>query len=111
MKTVLLVLAATLALCAQTPSTITVHFATPVVVGETSMPAGDCTLQVRHDAGDSLTLTVRSAAGPAATVLVNRIVDETTDSIYNPHIVLRRTGSAYHFQKLLLADGTGFEIL
>jgi hypothetical protein len=54
---------------------------------------------------------VRSADGPTATILVNRIADESSDSILNPHIVLRRTGNAFHFQKLLLADGTGYEAL
>ena len=98
-------------MCAQMPTTVTVHFTTPVVVSETVVPAGECTLQVRSSSGDTLMLVVRAAAGPTATVLVNRIVDETTDSIYNPHVVLRRIGNGYHFRKLPLADGTGFEAL
>src|SRR5215831_9479173 len=100
MKSILLLLAAALALCAQTTGALTVHLATPVVVGETSIPAGDCTIQVRHEAGDSVTLLVRSSEGPAAAILVNRIVDASGESIYNPHIVLRRDGNVYHFQKL-----------
>lgn len=111
MKSILLLLAAALVLCAQTPNMVTVHLTTPIVVGETTIPAGDCSIQIRHDAGDTLTLLVRSAEGPAATILVNRITDDSMDSIHNPHIVLRRTGNVLHFQKLLLADGTGFEAL
>src|ERR1035437_9545457 len=60
---------AALALCsavyAQSPADrITVHFNTPVIVGETKLPAGDCDIQVMRGTSDTIILVLRSQAGP-----------------------------------------------
>src|ERR1041384_3494540 len=105
-KIIAVLFAAALALFAQNTDHVNVRFSTPVMVGETLMPAGDVHIQIQRGSGDSVTLAVRSAEGPAVNLLVNRFYDETGESIYNPHVVLRRTGDVVRFEKLLLADRT-----
>ena len=55
---------------------MTVHFNTPVIVGETTLPAGDCDIQVMHGVTDNIILVLRSQAGPS--VLAAAVCPEVT---------------------------------
>ena len=48
---------------AQSGDRITVRFATPVIVGETQIPAGQCDIQVMRSNADSILLVVRPESG------------------------------------------------
>ena len=111
MRILTLLCAAAFAVCAQTNDTFNVRFATPVVVGETLMPAGDVSFQVQRGSSSTVTLLVRSSEGAVTNIVVTRFVDETSSSVYNPHVVLRRNGNTFYFDRLLLADRSGFQVL
>ena len=62
-----------------------VKFSTPVVVNGVTLPAGEVTIQVIHNAGSPL-LSVRSEAGPQALVLASRMTSEET--VNEPKVLL-----------------------
>jgi hypothetical protein len=106
---------AALALCsaiyAQSPADhITVHFNTPVIVGETKLPAGDCEIQVLHGSSDSIILVLRSQGGPSTLALVSRLSEGTTDAEGSASVVLNRRGNDFHVYRILLADHTGYQL-
>ena len=74
---------AALALCsaiyAQSPNDhITVHFDTPVIVGETKLPAGDCDIQVMRGSSYSIILVIRSQAGPYTAAVASRLFEDNS---------------------------------
>ena len=84
MKLVTTFCCAALALCsaiyAQSPiDHMTVHFNTPVLVGEKMIPAGDCDIQVMHSSSDSI-LILRSQTGASALAVVSRLSEDNADS-------------------------------
>jgi len=93
---------------AQMIDTISVHFSSPVVVGEKTMPAGDCTIHVIRGSGDTVILSVRAESGETTAVLVNRLTDGPDD---NASIVLTRHGKDLRLDKVWLPDHTGFSVL
>jgi hypothetical protein len=71
---------AALALCsaiyAQSPSDlIAVHFNTPVMVGKTKLPAGDCDIQVMHGNSNGIILVFRSRGGSTTAAVASRLSD------------------------------------
>jgi len=88
---------------------ITVRFATPVIVGDTTMPAGDCEIQVMHSNSDAIVLVVRSQAGPYTSVLANHLF-ETGDKSGRASVVLDRNGNTYRLDRVLLPDNTGYQL-
>ena len=106
---------AAVALCsaiyAQSPiDHMTVHFNTPVLVGEKEIPAGDCDIQVMHGSSDSI-LILRSQAGPSALAVVNRLSEDTTDSKESTGVVLNRRGNELQLYRVLLDNHTGYQLL
>jgi len=106
---------AALALCsavyAQAPADhITVHFSTPVIVGETTLPAGDCDIQVMHGSSDSIILVLRSQAGPGTLAVASRLSEGTTDAEGSASVVLNRRGNDLHVYRILLGDRTGYQL-
>jgi hypothetical protein len=106
---------AALALCsaiyAQSPADhITVHFNTPVIVGETKLPAGDCDIQVTHGSSDSIILVLRSQAGPSTLAVASRLSEGNTDSEASASVVLNRRGNDLHVYRILLSDRTGYQL-
>jgi hypothetical protein len=89
---------------------ITVHFATPVMAGETRLPAGDCEIQVMHGASDNTVLLVRSKDGPSTSVLANHLSDFVTDTPGHASVVLGHHGDTYRLNRVLFADGTGYQL-
>ena len=106
---------AALALCsavyAQSPADhITVHFNTPVIVGETKLPAGDCDIQVMHGSSDSIILVLRSQAGPYTGAVASRLSEGNTDADGSPSVVLNRRGNDLHVYRILFGDHTGYQL-
>jgi hypothetical protein len=88
---------------------ITVHFQTPVIVGETPFPAGDCEIQALPASSDSNVLVVRSESGAHAAVLVNRTSGAHTD-VPTPTVVLARRGEDLYLHRIIFPDGSGFQV-
>jgi hypothetical protein len=112
MKLFTIVLAAALTIgtaSAFSPDTITVHFAMPVLAGETVLPAGAVTITTMRGTNHVI-LTLRSHSGVAATLIANRI-SESSDRDPNPAVVLGRHGNDLKIERIWLGDHTGFAIL
>ena len=106
---------AALALCsaiyAQSPTDrITVHFNTPVIVGETKLPAGDCDIQVMHGSSDSIILVLRSQGGLSTLAVASRLSEDNTDSEASIRVVLNRRGNDLQLSRILFGDHTGYQL-
>src|ERR1035437_3132761 len=106
---------AALALCsaiyAQSPNDhITVHFDTPVIVGETKLPAGDCDIQVMRGSSYSIILVIRSQAGPYTAAVASRLFEDNSVAEGTIRVVLDRRGNDLHLYRILLTDHTGFQL-
>ena len=106
---------AALALCsaiyAQTPADhMTVHFNTPVIVGETKLPAGDCNIQVMRGSSDSIILVLRSPGGPSIAAVASHLNEGDTDAEASTSVVLNRHGNDLHLSRILLSDHTGYQL-
>jgi hypothetical protein len=89
---------------------ITVHFNTPVFVGETKIPAGDCDIQVMHGSSDNIILVLRSENGPTTAALVSRLSEGNPDSEGRTSVVLSHRGNDLHLYQILLTDHTGYQL-
>jgi hypothetical protein len=112
MKIWMTMCAAGLSICgflsAQMVDTISVRFSSPVVVGEKTLPAGNCSIHVIRGSGDTIMLSVRAESGETTAVLVNRLSDGPDD---NASVVLSRRGKDLRLDKVWLPDHTGFAVL
>ena len=118
MKTLTLICAAAIAVCgtglAQSPADrITVHFATPVMVGDTMFPAGDCSIQVIRGSSDNVLLEVRSASESVGGVFVqvSRLSDSEITTNGHATVILRHRNGQYQLDQIVLPDQTGFRVL
>src|ERR1035437_720433 len=89
---------AALALCsatyAQSPADhITVHFNTPVIVGETTLPAGECDIQVIHGSSGNIIIVLRSQGGPSTAAVASRLSEGNTDAEGSTSVVFNRRGN------------------
>jgi len=110
----LAILAASFAQSATFVDHVNVRFSTPVVVGTTTMPAGDCAIQVVRGSSDNVFLTFRSSSGVSASVLVNRSNEMDNDTQLTgdqARVVLNRRGNDYRFDRIVMPDRSGFEVL
>jgi hypothetical protein len=119
MKIMMTICAAAIAICGTLgaqPATsldqMRVHFSTPVQVGGSTVAAGDCSIQVLRGSSDNIVLALRPASGPTISVLVNRMTD-TDDATDNksPQVILSRHSSEYRFERIVMPDHSGFEVL
>ena len=107
---------AALALCsaiyAQAPADhLTVHFDTPVIVGETKLPAGNCDIQVLHGSSDNIILVLRSQAGPYTAAVASHLSEGLADdAATTPSVVLNRHGNDLQLYRVLLADHSGYQL-
>ncbi len=100
------------ALHAQTAADhMTVHFSTPVIVGETKLPAGDCDIQVMHSPSDSIILVLRSQAGPSTLAVATRLSEGNMDAEDSTGVVLNRRGNDLHLYRVLIANRNGYQLL
>lgn len=110
----LAILAASSAPSATFVDYVNVRFSTPVVVGTTTVPAVDCAIQVVRGSGDNVFLTFRSQSGISASVLVNRSNEMDNDAQLpgeHARVVLNRRGNDYRFDRIVMPDRSGFEVL
>ena len=119
MKIMMTICAAAIAICgtlgAQSATSLDqmrVHFSTPVEVAGSTVAAGDCSIQVLRGSSDNIVLALRPESGRAISVLVNRLTD-TDDATDNksPQVILSRHGSDYRFERIVMPDHSGFEVL
>ena len=98
MKTLTTFCFAALALCSaafaqSNPDRLTVHFNTPVMVGETKLPAGDCDIQLMHGSSEAPILVIRSKGGPSIAAVATRMNEGDTDAATKPSLVLNHRGN------------------
>ena len=89
---------------------ITVHFNTPVIVGETKLPAGNCDIQVMHGSSDSIILVFRSEGAPSIAAVASHLSEADTDADASTGAILARHGNDFHLSRILFADHTGFQL-
>jgi hypothetical protein len=96
---------------AQAPvDTVNVKFASPVVVGNKTLPAGACTIHIMRS-NNSVVLSVQSQNGESSSILVNRIYTSSPVEGSKADVVLERHGDTLHFGRLLLPDNSGYSAL
>jgi hypothetical protein len=99
------------AMYAQSPiDHLTVRFSTPVMVGETKLPAGDCDIQVMRGNTDSIILVLRSQAGPYTTALASHMFEGSGEAERGTSVVLTHSGNDFHLNRILLSDHTGYQL-
>lgn len=114
-KISMLICAAALTVCgslnAQGPvDTVNVRFASPVIVGGKTLPAGECTIHILHSS-NNVVLSMRSDSGETSNILVNRLYEDSTDTGKNADIILERHSDGLHFERLLLPDRIAYSAL
>ena len=115
MKLLTTLCCAALALCsaiyAHSPADhIMVHFSTPIIVGETKLPAGDCDIQVMRGSSDSIILVLRSPGGPSIEAVASHLSEGDTDAEAGTGVVLNRHGNDLHLYRILFTDHTGYQL-
>jgi hypothetical protein len=103
-------LALSSAVYAQTPADhLTVHFSTPVLVGETRFPAGDCDIQVTRGSSDAF-LVIREKNGPSVVALASHLSENDSEAEGAPSAVFTRHGDDLQLSRILFGDHTGFQL-
>jgi hypothetical protein len=115
MKIFTMICAAALAICgiagaASSTDRLKVHFDKPVMVGATTLPAGDVTIQRLDSASEEGILMLRSESGVEAAVLTNRL-DAADAPKASPSVQLTRHGDNYELDSVWLSGTQGFQIL
>jgi hypothetical protein len=115
MKTLTTICCAALALCSATYAQtiadhMTVHLNTPVMVGETMLPAGNCDIQVMHGSSDATILVLRSKGGPSIAAIATRMSDTQLDADAKPSLVLNRRGNDLQLSEVLFGDSIGYHL-
>jgi hypothetical protein len=120
MKVNTIVGAAVIAICgalSAQPATsvdrVNVHFSTPVEVGSVTIPAGDCSIEVLRGEIDDRVLEFRPQSGPAVFILTDRVNEPVGEGYTagSTQVVLVRHGGDYRFERLLMPNHTGFEVV
>jgi len=89
---------------------MTVHFNTPVMVGETKLPAGDCDIQVMRGSSDTTILILRSQGGRSVSALASHLTDTDSDAGDRASVILNRHGSDLQLSRILFGDHTGYQL-
>lgn len=120
MKIMTTLCAAALAICgtlsiqaASSVDRVNVHFDTPIQVGGTTIPAGDCSIQVLRGSSN-VRLAIHPDSGSPVMVVVNPVNDMDNDPNFNDthtRVILNHRGNEYRFEKILFPDHSGFELL
>ena len=94
---------------AQTASSLRLRLPYAVTVGNVTLPAGYCTVTDTKDNGHATFFVIRSAAGPAVDLMMER--DSGFDSLdaATSAVELRHVGDKYEFAGLRI-DGKGYKV-
>ena len=99
------------AIYAQAPiDHLTVHFNTPVIVGQTTLPAGDTDIVVTHGASGNIIVVLRSQDGLATAAVASRLSEGITDEQGGASVVFNRRGDDLHLYRVMLSDHTGYQL-
>lgn len=113
MKRLTAICAAAFALCSAVVAQnlnerVTVHFSTPVIVGETKLPAGNCDIQVVRGSSNNTIIVFRSESGVSTAAVANRISPSDTDAVSS--VGLSRRGNDLHLYRVTLSDQIAYEL-
>lgn len=93
------------------PDVMRVHFPTAVVAGETTIPAGDATIQVMESNNGSRIMVIRSSNGPHASVLVSLLNDLTPEANHGANVKLDHRGNDLVLDTVWMSDTRGFAVI
>ena len=88
---------------------VTVHFSTPVIVGETKLPAGACDIQVVRGSSNNTIIVFRSESGISAAAVGSRFSATDSDAGATS-VTLTRHGNDLHLYRVTLTDHVGYEL-
>jgi hypothetical protein len=88
---------------------MTVQFDTPVMVGETKLPAGKCDIQVMHGSSDTTILILRSK-GTSVAALASHIQDDEVSNEETASLILNRKGNDLQLSRVFFGDRTGYQL-
>jgi len=112
MKALTMSCAVVLCLCwaafASPADLVTVHFANPVAVGETTLPAGNVSIEI-HRGTPNVMITFRSESGVTSTVTASRITDVVLDHP-DTQVILNHEGNTFKVDRIWLGDHNGFAL-
>ena len=113
MKKLTAICAAAFALCSAVVAQnlnerVTVHFSTPVIVGETKLPAGGCDIQVLRGSSNNTILVFRAENGVTTAAVASRVSPADADAISS--IGLNRHGNDLHLYRVTLSDRVAYEL-
>jgi len=87
---------------------VTVHFSTPVIVGETKIPAGNCDIQVVRGSSNNTIIVFRAENGVTTAAVANRVSPGDTDTFSS--VGLSRHGNDLHLYRVTLSDRIAYEL-
>jgi len=88
---------------------VTVHFSTPVIVGETKLPAGNCDIQVVRGSSNNTIIVFRSESGVSTAAVANRVSPSDADGAASS-VGLSRHGNDLHLYRVTLSDQIAYEL-
>jgi hypothetical protein len=94
---------------AQTGSSIKLTLPYAVTVGTVTLPAGDCLITDLKDNGHQTLFQIRSDAGPAAELMMERTGAPDDPQATAPSVQLRHTGNNYELDGITI-DGKGYKV-
>jgi hypothetical protein len=93
---------------AQTRNRIKLTLPYAVTVGTVTLPAGDCTITDYKDNGHESFFLIRSDAGPAVDMMMERTGESDNPQDMASAVQLRRVGNTYEIDGIRI-DGTGYK--
>lgn len=88
---------------------VNVSFAHPVMVGDTTLPAGNVQITIQRS-NSYVLLTFRSDEGVVASMPA-KLISDPTEQHSEATVILDRVNGALKVHRLWLPDSTGFELL
>jgi hypothetical protein len=88
---------------------VTVHFSTPVIVGDTKLPAGACDIQVVRGSSNNTIIVFRSESGVTTAAVANRVSPSDLDGT-GSSVGLNRHGNDLHLYRVTLAEHVAYEL-
>lgn len=80
-----------------------------VTVGNVTLPAGDCTVTDSKDNGHETFFVIRSAAGPAVDLMMERDSEFDSQDAATSAVELRHVGDKYEFAGIRI-EGRGYKV-
>lgn len=94
---------------AQSGNSIKLSLPYAVTVGTVTLPAGDCTITDLKNNGHESFFLIRSDAGPAVDVMMERTGESDNPQGTAPAVQLRHVGNNYELDGIKI-DGQGYKV-